>query len=207
LNIIEIDNIIEIENDMKREKKPLSRADLIGHPVCHRIIMTVAGRRLTTQEIAAVLPDVPQATLYRNIHRLADAGILEVVKEIPVRGTVERVYALVEGASRIGGAELANASREDHVRFFTVMFASMLSWLRRYLQQETIDPIADGLTCRATTVYLSDAEYHKLLDDLGELMKPAMSNPPTRDRRRRIIGWTAIPERRDPSGRPEKTEE
>ncbi len=38
-------------------------------------------------------------------------------------------------------------------------------------------------------------------------MKPAMTNPKSPGRRRRIIGWTAIPERREPSERPEKAEE
>jgi hypothetical protein len=187
----------------RREKKPLSRADLIAHPVRLRIIMAVAGQQLTTRQIQGLLPDVPQATLYWNIQRLADAGLLQVEQEIPVRGTVERVYSLVEGTSRIGGAELANTSREDHLRYFTGLFATMLSWLRSYLDQESFDPRADGLTCRGTIVCLSDAEYQQLLDDLGALLQSAMTNPPTPGRRRRIMGLTVIPERRDPPVRPE----
>jgi Helix-turn-helix domain len=186
----------------RREKKPLSRADLIAHPVRLRILMAVAGRQLTTRQIQGLLPDVPQATLYWNIQRLADAGFLQVEEEIPVRGTVERVYSLVEGTSRIGGAELASMSREDHLRCFTGLFATILSWLRSYLDQESFDPRADGLTCRGTILCLSDAEHQQLLDDLGALLQPAMTNPPIPGRRRRIMGLTVIPERRDLPGGP-----
>jgi hypothetical protein len=152
-----------------------------------------------------LLSDVPQATLYWNIHRLADAGILKVEREIPVRGTVERVYSLVEGAARIGGAELASASREDHRRNFTALFATMLSWLSRYLEQESIDPSGEGLTCRGTIVTLSDAEYAQLLEDIGALLKPAMTNPLTPERRRRIFSLAAVPERRRGPERPDGT--
>src|SRR5687767_1554403 len=121
------------------EEQPLTNADLIAHPVRLRIIMTVAGERMTTQQIAAVLSDVPQASLYRHIHRLAAAGVLKVVEEIPVRGTVEKVYALAEGAGHLDEAEVARAAPEDHLRYFSVFFASLLSWLRSYLRQEPLD--------------------------------------------------------------------
>jgi hypothetical protein len=180
----------------KKETPPDSRADLIAHPVRLRMMLALAGQQLTTQQIASLLPDVPRASLYRNIHRLAEGGVVRVVRETPVRGTVERVYALVEGARGFSEAELARASREDHRRYFAVFFATMLSSLQSYLQQATIDPIADGLTCRAAVVYLSDGEYRRLLDQVGALLEPAMALPHTLERRRRIIGLTAIPERR-----------
>jgi DNA-binding transcriptional ArsR family regulator len=191
----------------KSERPPAARADLIAHPVRLRIILALAGQQLTTHQIAAFLPDVPQASLYRNIHRLAEAGILRVVRETPVRGAIQRVYALVEGAGGFREAELASASREDHLRYFTIFFATMLSSLRSYLQQEVIDPRADGLTCRAATVYVSDAEYRRLLEQVGELLEPAMTHPRTPGRRQRIIGLTAIPARRDQSAEPDDDEE
>src|SRR5687767_2199950 len=59
----------------RREEAPLSRADLLAHPVRLRIIMALAGEQLTPQQIAAVLADVPPATLYRQINRLAEGGV------------------------------------------------------------------------------------------------------------------------------------
>jgi DNA-binding PadR family transcriptional regulator len=189
-----------------REAKRLSKGDLIVHPVRSRILMTIAGQQMTSQEIAEVLADVPQASLYRNIKRLADAGILRVVREIPIRGTLERVYAVAEGGAQLGEAELAAATPEDHLRYFNTFFASILSWLRGYLGQERIDPKADGLTCRGTTVFLTDAEYQELLDAVGALLRRAEANPKTPERRRRVIAWVAVPARRDRTDGTEESE-
>jgi DNA-binding PadR family transcriptional regulator len=188
----------------RRDSETLSKGDLIVHPVRSRILMAVAGQQMTPHEIAEVLPDVPQASLYRNIKRLADAGILTVVKEIPVRGTVERVYALTEGGAQLGAADLATATPEDHLRYFSTFFASIMSWLRSYLCQERIDPVADGLNCRGHTVYLTDAEYHQLLADVGALMRRAEAKPRTPDRRRRVLAWVAVPGQREGAAVPER---
>jgi DNA-binding transcriptional ArsR family regulator len=73
-----------------------SKVDLILHPIRMRIIMALAGERWTARQIAAALPDVAQATLYRHINALAEGGILRIVEERPVRGMVEKVYALAD---------------------------------------------------------------------------------------------------------------
>ncbi|NNJ11357.1 helix-turn-helix domain-containing protein [Chloroflexales bacterium ZM16-3] len=47
-----------------------SPADLLLHPIRLRIIVALTVQQLTVQQLAGVLPDVPQATLYRQIHKL-----------------------------------------------------------------------------------------------------------------------------------------
>jgi DNA-binding transcriptional ArsR family regulator len=68
--------------------------ELALHPVRLRILMAVAGRQLTVQQMAKLLDGIPQATLYRHVNALADCDILQVVSENPVRGTTEKVYML-----------------------------------------------------------------------------------------------------------------
>src|SRR6185295_3581858 len=116
-----------------------TRADILLHPARLRILMAVSGRQMTPQQIAAVLPDIPQATLYRHINRLCAAGILTVVQETRVRGAVEKVYTVSEEAATLTGEEFAQASREDHLRYFTAFTASLLSQFRIYLRQEKLD--------------------------------------------------------------------
>ncbi len=67
-----------------------TRQDLLLHPVRQRILLATAGRRVTAQQLVNAMPDVPQATLYRNINKLAGAGLLVVVGERRVRNTVEK---------------------------------------------------------------------------------------------------------------------
>ena len=54
-------------------------ADLLLHPIRLRILVGLLGRPMTAQQLGEVLEDVPQATLYRQLNKLAQAGVLEVV--------------------------------------------------------------------------------------------------------------------------------
>lgn len=75
--------------------------DLLLNPIRLRMIGAVACGKRTAGEIGEALPDVPAATLYRHLKKLADAGVLAVVATRPARGAVERVYAL--GQAPAGG--------------------------------------------------------------------------------------------------------
>ncbi len=57
----------------------MTSADLLLHPVRLRIVQAFLGdRALTTTELQAELPDVPAASLYRQVARLVDGGVLGV---------------------------------------------------------------------------------------------------------------------------------
>jgi DNA-binding transcriptional ArsR family regulator len=170
------------------------QVEAIVHPVRLRILMDVAGRERTPYEIGRALPDIAQASLYRHIKRLVDAGVLRVVRETPVRGATEKVYALAaDDAGDIDRAEFEQISREDHLRYFADFLASLLGQYRLYLQKEQIDLNADGVTYRTTPVNLSATEYEAFLSDLRAIMQRVQSYPPAPERRRRLISVIQMP--------------
>jgi hypothetical protein len=80
-----------------------STVELLLHPVRLRIVQAFLGRPdLTTAALRDQLPDVPAASLYRQVAMLVDAGVLAVVAERRVRGAVERTYALDLAADHAG---------------------------------------------------------------------------------------------------------
>ena len=83
---------------------PARLSEVITHPVRLRIIQQVGGRRLTTAQLREALPEVTQATLYRHVGALLEAGFLAVVDERRVRGAVERTLAL--------GDQMAHVDRD-----------------------------------------------------------------------------------------------
>src|SRR5258708_953802 len=100
--------IIKIEKEKKMDH---TNVDLILHPVRLRILLLVAGTRLTAQQITQMMPDVPQATLYRQIHQLVDGGLLIIDETRPVRGgVVEKVYTVKLQDTRLTAEDVA-ASR------------------------------------------------------------------------------------------------
>lgn len=163
------------------------------HPVRMRLIVALAnGRRRTASELADLLGDVPTATLYRHLNKLTDAGLTSVVEQRPVRGTVEKVYALPE-TPELTPDELANTSRDEHMRYFMTFLASLAGEFGRYLQREQIDLIADGVGYRQYPLYLTRDELGQLGRELGAVLHKYEGNGPAPNRIRRILSTVLIP--------------
>jgi hypothetical protein len=172
----------------------VANADLLLHPVRLRIVKAFLGdRALTTSQLASELDDVPAASIYRHVARLTNAGVLQVVAERRVRGAVERTYTLRSAAARIGPAEVAAMTPDEHMAAFTAYVAGMLSDADSYLTTGTPDPLKDGADYRAGAMWLTDAEFTAFLRDLAAVFQPRLANAPGRRRRRRMIYTVFLP--------------
>lgn len=172
-----------------------SRADLLLHPVRMRIVLAMAGRQLTAADLAAALPDVPQATLYRHLNRLAEGGILTVVAENPVRGLVQKVYALARAdVAQVTAAEAAAISADDFRQLFAAFATTLVASFEQYLAStDRFDPVADGVGFHIHPVYLSDAELMQFAQRLAEAIGPLLANTPGPERRRRLLATVLMP--------------
>lgn len=175
-------------------------ADLLLHPVRMRIALALSDKQLTAQQLATLLPDVAQATLYRQINKLVEGELLAVVEERPVRGTVERVYALVAANTQLSLEELATLSKDQHMQLFTAFVTSLLGSFNRYLEsREQIDLVADGVGYRSVPLYLSDEELAAVSQQLNEALLPVLQNRPGPDRQRRLLTTILMPDVDDPA--------
>jgi DNA-binding transcriptional ArsR family regulator len=172
-----------------------ARADLILHPVRMRLLVTLARRQLTARQLSELLPDVPQATLYHHLGILTRAGLLRVVSERQVRGTVEKLYALANDNAALSSADLANASRDDHLRYFTLFVTTLLGDFARYLRQDApIDLLADGVGYHEVPFYLSDEEFAQAAAAVNQALLPFLNNQPAPHRRRRLFSTIVFPD-------------
>ena len=171
-----------------------SAAELLLHPIRLRIVQQLAGGRgRSPAELAEALGDVPQASLYRHVRALADGGVIAVAEERPARGTPERVYALVEGAGSLSPEELASATTDDHLRWFTVFLAGLIDDFGRYLRAGDPDLVADGVGYRQVPLELSDQEFAELAGRLDAALAPVLQNAPADGRRRRMLTTILMP--------------
>jgi len=176
----------------------ISKADLILHPVRIRIITLLAGTgKMTPQQIAEQLADIPQATLYRQLGILARGGILTVENHRQVRGAVEKIYSLPEGNAVLGKEDVQEVSSEEHMRLFLTYLSSLINDFGRYLAQEHYDVYADGVSYRKMSVYLNDEEFMELLMQIRELINRASANSAGAGRLLRNLAVIAIPEPTD----------
>ncbi|WP_020672484.1 helix-turn-helix domain-containing protein [Amycolatopsis nigrescens] len=171
--------------------KKKSLADLLHQPVRWRITQALIGRELTTAALAEQLPDVPHTTLYRHVGVLVGAGVLVVVAERKIRGTVERTYRL--------NVDTADDGRDgvdpDQLRtMFTVFVAGIAGDFDRYLERADIDPVRDGIAFRQAALWLDDNEFGEFLTRFGELLARYGEHEPGRGRTRRILSTILMPD-------------
>jgi len=172
----------------------MKRADLVLHPVRLRIILAFArGRRLTPQQVAGVLTDVPQATLYRQIERLYRGGALAIAAERRVRGAVERTYVLAEGGASLSPGDLAKSSREDHLGYFTAFAAGLIAQFEQYLERSEIDLVKDGVGYRQVVLNLTDEEIMEMAVALNAAIGRFLAYEPKPGRKRRLLATVLFP--------------
>ena len=186
----------------------MASADLLLHPVRLRVVKAFLGdRALTTGQLTKELADIPPGSLYRHIALLKNAGVLQVVGERRVRGTVERTYMLRLAAASVGAREAAAMTGEEHSRAFLVFVAGLLADFDQYLSRGNPDLARDGASYSGGAMWLTDAEHAEFLRELAALVQPRYANAPARGRRRRMVYSIFLPapeEGRAAAGRPNK---
>jgi DNA-binding transcriptional ArsR family regulator len=185
----------------KNQAKELLDAAL--HPVRMRILMLLSGGEgLTPQQMAERMNDVPQATLYRHINRLAQSGMLVVAEERPVRGTLEKLYALNTDAEKVVGQGEAllehfnQLSQAEHLRFFTTFVLTLVDDFARYLQsgaQEPPDLVADGVGYHKLALFLSDEELAQMSAGLNQALMPYLELKDAPNRKKRLLTTIMVP--------------
>jgi len=170
----------------------MASLDLLLHPVRLRILQAMLdGHPSTTAQLRDRLPDIAPATMYRHVAALAAAGVLEVVDERQVRGTVERTYRVCWDRAEIDGR--AAMTPDDHRRAFTAFTGGLLADFDRYLTREPADPARDGVTYRQAALWLTDEEMAELTDELRTTITARRANHQEPGRTRRMISVVAMP--------------
>ena len=177
-------------------------ADLLLHPVRLRIVQAFLGqRRLTTADLRVVLPDVPPATLYRQVGALVDAGVLEVTAERKVRGAVERTFRLRAERAAVAEEELASMSAEEHRGAFTAFVAGLLADFDRYLATGDPDLARDLVGYRMAGFFATDDELLRVVAAVQAAVRPYLDAGPGPGRTRRILATVLLPApETDPAG-------
>ena len=173
----------------------MASADLLLHPLRLRIVQAFLGdRQLTTGQLLAELTDIPPATLYRQVATLAKAGVLLVVDERQVRGTVERTYALSLQDAQLDSDDLRAMTPDDHRRAFMGFVASLLADFDGYLASGEIDFERDGAGYRSVALWLTDDELTGLFTEIGAAVQARSTNTPVGGRRRRMLSTVLLPQ-------------
>lgn len=175
----------------------LARAELIIHPVRLRILQTLAGEKLTTQDLGERLPDIPQSSLYRHLRLLRRGGVVEVVEKRLVNGIEEKIYAIT-GNIRLEQDEMDGLSSADHLRYFTTYVLVLIRGFDAYLAASEsadgqINMQADYAGYTELAFYASSDELQQFQQTLHAALLPLLHNEAAADRRRHKIAVITHP--------------
>jgi hypothetical protein len=174
----------------------VGHADVILHPVRLRIVQAFLGReQLTTSDLRALLPDVPTATLYRQVNALLAADVIEVTEERKVRGAVERTMRVPEARMHVDADEAAAMTAEEHRRAFLTFVAGLLADFDRYLERDDPDLARDVVGYSQVALVATDTETTDYLGAVRELAAPQRGRPERDGRRRRLFTTVLMPDR------------
>ena len=163
----------------------MEMAEIVMNPVRQRIFqyLLVHGTG-TVKEIRRALPDVSSASLYRHVKILTENGILTVVDENRIRGTVESIYQLNKSALEIDDA--------DGVVVQTALLGIAASFAK-YFNGESPDPKKDMLLMTTCTLTLSDEEFMNFLSEINQVAEKYMNIPVKEGRKTRQITLISAP--------------
>src|SRR6476620_3822437 len=168
--------------------KDMPSADLLLHPLRLRIVQTFLGdRQLTTGQLLAEIDGIPPATLYRQVATLVRAGVLRVVGERQIRGTVARTYALSVSDAQLADEDLENMTPEDHRHAFRAFLAGIRADVDRYIDSGEVDLVADGAGYRTIGLWLTRDELTEMVTEIGAVVRARAGNTPGPGRIRRML--------------------
>lgn len=175
----------------------LSKADLILHPVRLRILQTLLGDELTTQEITNRLGDVPQSSIYRHLKLLLAEGMVAVAAARLVNGIQEKTYHLAQPAF-LSPDDITNISTEQHGQYFATYVLSLLQGFQHYLAQKKasgapLDLLADRVGYSDAAFYATTEEFDRLGRAINEALLPLLQNSPSPDRHKHKIAIITHP--------------
>ncbi len=168
--------------------------ETVLHPGRLRIVHALMDRELTARQLSAELSDIPQASLYRHVGRLVDAGVLRVTREERVRGGTQRTYTVVKSAVTLGPRDLDTASSADHQRYFAAFVGALVAGFEQYLRTTDADPTRDGVAYQQIPVWITPAESRQLAAAITDLVQPLRMRTHGRRRRRATFAMVLHPD-------------
>jgi DNA-binding transcriptional ArsR family regulator len=168
--------------------------DVLLHPIRLRIVRAFLGESaLTARGLAVKLDDVPQATLYRHMNRLAEAGILIVTSETPVRGAMERTYRLEPKAVKVSPEDIRAIDPQTHLKYFSVFAASLLEDFGRYMRAGDVDAVRDDVHYLQVTFNAAPKEFAAFMKELNALIKRFAELGAAKRRVQRTVSIVTLP--------------
>ncbi|WP_110113166.1 helix-turn-helix domain-containing protein [Bacillus sp. CGMCC 1.16541] len=172
----------------------LKKMEVLLHPVRMRIVQFLLdGKERSPQELSELIKDTPRTSIYRQIGILHEAEMIKVVREQPVRGTVEKFYQLDMASMNVSPEEFQSYGKEEHLHLFFTFLFTLYKDFHAYLERENVSLEKDGVGYRQVMLQLNDEEMQQLGMELSEVVMNYMTKQPSPDAKGRAFTTIVMP--------------
>lgn len=167
----------------------MDKRKIVFNSIRMRIIQfLIINQEGTTSDISRALNEVPRTTLYRHMAALEEAGILKVVAQRRVRGTIEKTYSINPEAVK-GDDDIENAKNNA----FTYLMGVYGDFYKYFSDEDNND--YDGrIFIRSNEIYMSDKEFDNFIKDINNVFEKYENSGPGRGKRLRKITTISAPD-------------
>ncbi len=168
--------------------------DCFTHPIkCKLLLEVYSAGKSTAKQLAEIYNDIPQATLYRYLKRMTNDGVLKVVEENQVRGTMEKTYAVAVELKSIGQELAGENAGNAYMQMFMQYVFGFIEQFQEYCKNPDINISKDRSGFFLTPIYANDEELASAMAEYAEINQRLYKNQPTPDRKLRTLGLIVSP--------------
>ena len=135
--------------------------DIMLNPTRMRIIQLFATNRImTANDVCKIISDIPRTTLYRHIHILVEANVLQVIEETRIRGSVERTLTL--NSEELNKQNKVGNIPQNAFYFFMNTYAKF----DKYFADTNGAAETNNIFFNNTVMMMTDLEFEQFLSDM-----------------------------------------
>lgn len=171
-------------------------AACFANPIqCKLLIEILDKGRATPKQLAETLGDIAHATLYRHLKKMTADGILQIVEENKIRGTVEKVYAVVDDLLEDIKRMVVENNGQAYMMLFNQFIVGLTEEFRAYTAQPEIDLLGDGSGFNTSPIYATRSELESAITEINSILLRLMQNSKNPDRKLHSIAVIITPPR------------
>ena len=161
---------------------PLRNFAVINHPVRMRLFQALHADELSINQLLQRLPDVPKPSLYRHIHRMLEAGVIQVTRTRSINGIEERFFSAVKDL--IDPADIREAEGVEEFAEHVQLYGSgVVQELTRHILSND-SPDLENIAVRDHVFYATPEEFIQARETIYKLLKELEATPPAPGRRK-----------------------
>ena len=168
--------------------------ECLTHPIkCKLLLELYLAEKATAKQLAEIYTDIPQATLYRYLKRMTNDGILKIVEENQIRGTIEKTYGLAVDINPDTQEFVGENAGDAYMQMFMQYVFIFIKKFYEYCKTPNINIPEDQSGFSIAPIYATDEELKSVMEEYKKIIEPLYKNKPTPDRKSRTLGLIISP--------------